>query len=274
MKANFYLSGDKVHDRVIESLFIGCPVEKELRNVQDYEVSDVAIVFGVFKNAVPFSKYRGRVIDEQKRLNQKVIILETGYVHRGNDEEHYYAAGFNGLNGRADFRNKDMPSDRWEKLNIEFKPWNMNDDGIILLCGQVPWDASVQNINMSDWLLDMMHLITQISDREVVFRPHPLAKMPPINGFEYSICPVKEDFKRAFSVITYNSNTAVESVIDGIPSFSFDVGSMAYEVTSHNLNYLNIPFIFDRQQWGNNLAYCQWSLEEMRQGETWNHLFR
>lgn len=120
----------------------------------------------------------------------------------------------------------------------------------------------------------MAHVIQQVTDREIIFRPHPLAKMPPIHGLDYSTCPIKEDLDRAYSVVTFNSNTAVEAVMDGIPSFSFDVGSMAYEVTSHNLNTLETPLVFDRQQWANNLAYAQWTLDEMKKGEAWEHLFR
>lgn len=274
MKANFYLSGDEVHDRVIESLYEGCPVKKELRDVRFYEPSEVAIVFGVYKKAVDFSKFRGKVIEEQKRSGKNVVVLETGYLNRGNGAENHYAAGFNGLNGRADFRNEESPPDRFEKLGIELKPWIKKEDGVVLLCSQVPWDASVQNINMTEWILDMAHLMHQITDKRIVFRPHPLAKMPPLNGMEYSTVPVKEDLKRAFAVVTYNSNTAVEAVMEGIPSFSFDVGSMAYEVTSHNLNTLEKFYTPDRKQWAYNLAYCQWTLDEMRKGETWEHLFR
>lgn len=273
MQVNFYLSGDKTHDYVIQSLYEGCPEDKQLRDVKEYEPSDVAVVFGVYKKAVDFSKYRGKVIEEQKKLKKDTIVLETGYIKRGDGPENYYAAGFNGLNGRADFKNENSPSDRFEKLGIELSPWTLNEHGKILLCGQVPWDASVQNINMADWILDMAHIIQQVTRREISFRPHPLAKLPSIRGLEYSTEPPEEAIRKSFAVVTYNSNTAVESVIEGVPAFSFDPGSMAYEVTSHDISDLRDPYMPDRTQWANNLAYAQWTPDEMRKGETWRHLF-
>jgi len=273
MKTNFYLVHDEVHNRVIRSLYEGCPTDKELLDVTHYTPSDVAVVFGVYKKAVPFSHYRGQVIEEQRRRQRKTIVLETGYINRGNGPEHHYAVGFNGLNGRADFRNQFSPDDRFRKLGIDVKPWTINENGVVLLCGQVPWDASVQDINMPEWILDMAHLIQQITDREIVFRPHPLAPMSPIKGIEYSTAPVMQDLNRAKTVVTFNSNTAVEAVLEGIPSFSFDVGSMAYAVTDHDLNNIENPKMCDRAQWVYDLAYTQWTLDEMRSGETWAHLF-
>jgi hypothetical protein len=90
----------------------------------------------------------------------------------------------------------------------------------------------------------------------------------------YSRQPIEEDFKNAWAVVTFNSNSAVESVIAGIPSFVDDHGSMAFEVSNRNLIYLDDPKTPEREQWAYNLAYCQWTHEEMRSGETWAHLLR
>src|SRR5688500_10535810 len=107
-----YLSGNPVHDRVAKAFYDGCPGEKELAAVTDYKPSDVAVIFGVFKSKVPVSWPRGAVFRQQRSKNLDVIVLETGYINRGDGETHHYAAGFNGLNGRADFKNKGMPDDR------------------------------------------------------------------------------------------------------------------------------------------------------------------
>src|SRR5688572_29117795 len=105
-----YLSGNPVHDRVLRAFAEGCG--GELVEGWQYEPSKVAVVFGVYKSKVPISFPRGEIFQRQRKNNLDVVVLETGYINRGDGENHHYAAGFNGLNGRADFRNRNMPDDR------------------------------------------------------------------------------------------------------------------------------------------------------------------
>ena len=93
MKVDFFLSGNPVHDRVIKSLYEGCPEEKRLIFDWTYEDPDIAVVFGVYKSKVPISFPRGEVIRRQRQRNKDVIVLETGYVNRGDGENHHYACG-------------------------------------------------------------------------------------------------------------------------------------------------------------------------------------
>lgn len=272
MKANFYLTGnDEVHDRTVKALYEGCPVEKELRPVQDYEPSDVAVVFGVFKKAVPFSRFRGYVIEQQKAVG-KTIVLETGYIKRGDDDNSYYAAGFDGLNGRADFRNKDMPSDRWKTLNVELKPWK-SDDGVVLLAGQVPWDASVQHVNYQEWVIATLADIKRHSRRQVIFRKHPKCNWAP-SDVEVSDLSIEADLERTYAVVTFNSNTCVDATLSGVPAFVRDQGAMTWRLGNFSIYELENPKRPDRQKWANDIAYAQWTRDEMRSGQTWNHLFR
>src|SRR5690348_14104181 len=123
MSVRVYLPlNDAVHLRVLKAFYDGCPVKKELVSVEEYRPSDIAVVFGVRKSRVPLSYPRGHVIEEQRRRKLGVIVLETGYLKRGDGPDNYYAAGFGGLNGRANFRNHGMPGDRFKSLEIELKP--------------------------------------------------------------------------------------------------------------------------------------------------------
>lgn len=271
---NLYLSGDPVHDRVLKAFYEGCPVEKQARSITDYEPSDVAVIFGVHKSKVPKSFPRGEIFRQQRAKNLDVIVLETGYINRGDGENHHYAAGFNGLNGRADFRNKGMSDDRVKKLGVRLKPWR-KDGQHILLCGQVPWDASVETCH--DYIGWLHHIVTQLkyhTKREIRFRPHPLVNLAPLNGCTHSTVPIQEDFKNCWAVVTFNSNSSVEAVLEGVPAFTFDVGAMAKDVTSGWLQEIERPYMPAREAWLADLCYSQWTLDEMKSGETWKHLFR
>ena len=274
MRVRAYLSGNPVHDRAIKAFAEGS--KAEVCTFDQYEPSDVAVVFGIYKSRVPISWPRGEIFRQQRQNNKDVVVLETGYINRGDGETHHYAAGFNGLNGRADFRNKGMPSDRAHKLRrhhgLRFLRWR-EEGSHVVLCGQVPWDAAVDCLDYMKWLQDAVEALRATS-RRVVFRPHPKARLNPIPGFDYSTEPLQVDLQNAHCVIACNSNACVEAVIEGIPTISTDQGSMAWEVSSHSIEDLERLEMPDREQWINDLAYSQWTIAEMKSGEAWAHLSR
>jgi hypothetical protein len=230
----------------------------------------VAVVFGIGKKAVKSSVWRGRIIEAQKKAGKQVIVLETGYINRGEGFEHHYAAGFNDMNGKADFRNANSPPDR---VTVEMKKWRVYGDHI-LLCGQVPWDSSVQNTDHRQWLNDVSQRLIQLTDRPIIFRPHPLA---PRFDLPLTISSagktIEQDLENAWAHISYNSNTGVDAVLAGVPTFAFDDYSMVRSIANGDLDYIESPQTPDRQQWLNDISYSQWTMDEMRSGATWNHLY-
>ena len=272
MRVHVYLSGNPVHDRVLDAFAQGCPEDCRLLPVEEYDPSDVAVVFGVYKSQISVSYPRGAVIANQAKLKRPTVVLETGYIFRGDTRENHYAAGLNGLNGRADFRNQNSPPDRWKLLQeqgIYFQPWRYAED--ILLCGQVPWDASVDHTNHVEWINATAAKLTFLTDRRVMFRPHPHAPLPPVPGVDYQTGAIP--WERIHACVTFNSNTAVEAALAGVPVFVDDVGSMALRIANRNLNAIETPAMPSREQWAYDLAYAQWTPQEMAEGKTWSHLF-
>lgn len=273
MKVRVYSTKDSDQENLVLAAFHeGCPEDKVLTTLDDYEPSDVAVVMGVYKKNVPRSFQRGRVIEEQKKRGLTTVILETGYINRGDGPDNHYACGLNGLNGRADFKNANSPADRAQGILLQ--DWKQGQN--IVLCGQVPWDASVDFTDHKAWLEATVRGINLNSDRPVIFRPHPKAKLPPIPGTIYSQRPLQEDLKDAWCCITFNSNSGVESVLAGVPVFAFDPGSMVYSIASKRLDMLHkpvMPSIDCMQQWLNDLCYAQWTPDELAKGLAWAHLF-
>lgn len=273
----FYLSGNPEHDHVVEAMCEGCPVDSVLVRGFDYRPAAIAVVFGVFKRHVPVSIPRGRVFQEQRRRGLDVLVLETGYLFRGSGADDYYAAGFNGLNGRADFRNAGSPADRYEDLvarrGLVVSPWR-SDGRRVLVCGQVPWDASVDHVDFRAWAEATVHELRGLTQREIVFRPHPLHRMAPIPGSTYSNSTLAEDLSDAHAVVTFNSNAGVDAAVAGVPVFAADPGSMALRVANRDLSRIAAPDRPDRTQWLRDLAYAQWTPAEMRRGDAWAHLLR
>jgi len=233
---------------------------------------DLAIVFGIGKKYVKASWQRGAIIETQQMAGKNVLILEKGFIKRDT----HYMVGLNGLNNRANFNLKSrvMPSDRFEKLNVDLKPWRTEGEHVLLI-GQVPWDASVQHTDHIAWLTNTAAWINSQTSRTVIFRPHPLAAKatPSIFGTQRSNRSLESDLRKAHAVVTFNSNTGVDALLEGIPAYADDEGSMIYSVCNRlKNNAIDCPSLYNRETWAYNLAYTQWNYEEMRSGEAWAHI--
>ena len=64
---------------------------------------------------------------------------------------------------------------------------------------------------------------------------------------------------------------ATEAVMNGVPVF-VGPSSLAYDVGNEDLNTIGMPKRPDRTQWLNDIAYTEWTLEEIAQGKPLNRL--
>lgn len=290
-KINIYVrkKQDKLIKKVIVAAIEGLEYlneDFEIRYENEYKPSEIAILYGLHKNINATGRKRKAIYDGQKYHNKKTMVFERGYFKR----EEYHSVGWNWINGKADFKNKNCPSDRFDRLNLDIKDWGPKGDNIIF-CGQVPWDSAVQHINKNgkgrtkksvqgymEWLSKTARVIRDFSDKPIIFRPHPLFKhkewykeyLP--EYVSWSDNDMMTDLQSAHACVVFNSNSAVDAIIQGIPIFVMDQGSVAYSVANKSLKKINKPKNYDITQWANNLAYAQWNLEEIKRGEFWKHL--
>jgi hypothetical protein len=198
-----------------------------------------------------------------------------GYVKRGAGG--YYSIGWNGINGNADFRNAGMPAGRWRDLGIDLKPWRSpGENQYVVVCGQVPWDVSVQDSAHVDWCRQTVEWFIE-RDIRVWFRPHPYVVNRGIDyGIDAALISRRDldvDLMNASAFITFNSNAGVDAIIAGVPAVAVDRGSMVYGLAAKRFSDVHREYP-EREQWAYDLAYCQWTTEEMRAGLPWAHLTR
>lgn len=270
---------------VLEDFAAGVP-NATLYDDRAYVECDVMVIFGLPKRS--FAKSHAKA--ELLRLHSgAVVVIERGFVHRGSavigDEEYgdrsgvCWSVGLGGINGRADFRNADVPGGRWAALGVELQPWTKRDRGYALIVGQVPWDTSVQDLDHLGWLHAQVDA-ARAAGLVPIFRPHPVALR---KGVDHGVrCttvgrePLEVDLKDARVVVTQNSNVGVDAAIAGVPVVATDETSMAWAVSARSIEEAVAEDYQPpgRERWAAELAYAQWTRDEMRAGLPWRHLFR
>ena len=199
----------------------------------------------------------------------------------------------------GNYNNKNCPPDRWLQIqkeqNIEIKPWRTEGDYILVIL-QRPGDSSLKNLikkyeTYDNFLTTTINNIRANTNKPIRIRLHPLRHdrqmdildrlhldniqissnnegATVLNGGE----SLYKDFEGAHAVVGFNSNALTESICEGIPTFSMCPSSMAWECSNKDLRNLDNPQTYDRQQWLNNLGYCQWREDECVDGLPWQHL--
>ena len=126
-------------------------------------------------------------------------------------------------------------------------------------------------------MFDAIDQIRKYTDREVIVRPHPRCR---VDGMQYEFKnvriqqPVKypdsyDDYdfivEDAYAIVNWSSNPATQAVIGGVPVFT-GPSSLAYEVGNPDYSTIENPLKPDRTQWLNDIAYTEWTVEEISKG--------
>lgn len=204
-----------------------------------------------------------------RKRGHEVLVMERGYL---GDRFAWTSLGWNGLNGHASFPEVEASPNRFDSV-ASLKPWKRGGDYVLIL-GQVPNDASLQGRNMMPLYADWAMKAANSYEAPVHFRMHPKAlekgHRQLVPGTVASSGSLDEALDRALVAICWNSNSAVDAVLAGVPTVTLDKGSMAWDVTAHRIGDLHRPA---RETWAHRLAHRQWSLDEIRSGVALAPLF-
>lgn len=215
---------------------------------------------------VAFWSWRPHVYHNGKNM----IVFERGYI---GDRFSFSSIATNGLNGFGEFHSIINDGGQrfdyyWEDL---YKDWNNNGEQILII-GQTPGDESLRGVDLNPWYNKIAQKLSKIyPDKKIKFRPHPnclkrVIKENVICTYQDNTKTLEEDFENSFLVVTYNSTTAVNSLLYGKPTYVEDKGSMCYSIANNDLQKLTLDEPKNRKNFFNALAYCQWSLEEIKEG--------
>lgn len=254
---------------------------------KEYKECDVAVIFGSWKDRNnPWHVVKNNVVKNAKNF----IVFETPLIGRGKVEDimqdDWYRVGLNGfLANTGKFNNHNKPSDRWEKiqkeLGVSLKPWKRSGDYIVLAL-QIPGDASLQGTDISFWARRRLLSIRCQTEMPIILRTPQLKRPYDLKsitkgvrdvtvqeGTKENLVPTLDD---AYCTVTYTSGMGVDSVMNGTPTIAYNPGNFAYDISTRFIDSINSIAYPDREQWINNLSYCQWNISEIQEGLPWEHL--
>ncbi len=271
--------GAKNSRPVFDNFASGCRISGHDVVYNDHDC-DVSVIWSILWN--------GRMAPNKdvweicQKQNKPIIVLEVGGIKRGTT----WKVGINGINREANFGPKEHGPERANLFNLKLQPWRTSGRDIII-CGQHNKSHQWRDMpRMEDWVLATIETIRHHTARPIIVRSHPRNKLTLDKSALTDFINVTHEvpqqipntyddfdfnFHNAWAVVNWSSNPATQAVIGGVPIF-IGPESLAWDVGNHSLETINNPTMPDRQQWLNDLAYTEWTIEEISQGLPHKHL--
>ena len=288
MLINFFLKSTPLHNQRQMLIDFADKVGGNCVKSEDYQECDIAVIFGSWKKE-PKKKWKlmlqhhftkNSIVKNHK--GKPLIVIETPLLGRTITDNHeYHRVGLNHfMRGLGDFKNENSPSDRFEKLGLEIKPWRKKGNHILIV-GQNMFDASLFGIDFELWVKNTIQHLRRYTDRTILFRDHPENKdqmknlIEKYNWWNVSYSnegTINDDLKNAHCTVAYTSGSSIDSILAGVPVIPCNECNFVWSISSHQLSEIENPKLGEREQLLYDLAYAQWSVEEIKQGKPWHHL--
>lgn len=155
-------------------------------------------------------------------------------------------------------RIRDVPDDRWKRLNTEVKPWQKNGRHIVIAA---PTATYSKLHGCENWIAETVTALAKVTDRQLVIR----------DKEQYKRRPIQKDLEGAHCLVTHGSNAGNEAVILGCPVF-VDKSCAAALVGKTDIREIEKPVYPDRQPWLNTIGYSQWTESEILDGTMWRQI--
>jgi hypothetical protein len=216
----------------------------------------------------------GEVYKRCEAANKDFYYMDHGYFGNAHDAPHWLRIT---KNGHTQTTLKNVPTDRYEKhFKRELKPWNKTGKDILFL---PPTIATSNFFNATNWIADTLKTLSNTTDRYVDIREKPYN--PNISVDQYGATvkvdrPTEHkgpiDWSQYHAVITFNSNTMIEALHNGVPVFCGTQASAALPISETDFTKIETPKYGDRMALFASLAYSNFTMAEMADGTAWKIL--
>lgn len=269
--AAYILKGNGLAQKVVPLLVDGAKTAGDTVDVfYDYDYSpghmynyDTAMLWG-------FVTTCQNIMKGYREAGKVAVYLDLAYWKR----DRHYKVSVNDRHPTAYFQKVAHGDLRRKRFGLEPKMYNSGQSAI-LLAGMSEKAAWVIGEAMGAWEQKTIAALRQHTGRQIIYRPK-RHDAPALAGTEFCnprITPLESVLEKSFAVVTHHSNVAVDGLIAGVPAFVEEGAAAPMALT--DFSKIETPYFpngHDREQWLNDLAYCQWSVDELKSGTCWAHL--
>ena len=199
----------------------------------------------------------GEVYKWCEKDNRDFYFMDHGYFTNAHDRPHWLRIT---KNKHCQNILQQKPTDRYEKhFKQDIKPWGKGKKILVL----PPTNAIANFFNATDWLSNTLKTLKENTDREIDVREKP---------YNPTVHKGNIDWQDYHATVTYNSNTMVASLTNGVPVFCDSENSAAAPISETDFTKIETPRYGDRIALFSSLAYNNWTLQEMANGTAWRML--
>lgn len=287
MKVVFYASDKPRELMIAAAIALGVKYHKdefEIRRTADYGEdrkfegptpdTDVAITFGV-------KGMSRQIISDHLAVKKHAVYLDKGYTRHKGEGGHtlYTRLSIDSSSPLKYMQRIKRDGRRFDRLDIEIRERkDTTRDGHVLFCGSSQKYHEFNALgDAHDYAEKVLFKLRKATVRQLVYRPKPSwTDARPINGamFSNGSQDIKDAFRGCHLVVTHGSSVAMLALLHGIPIMVFG-DTMMSPVAENDITKVEQPYWPDqkqRVQWAYDMAYCQWTLNEMRSGESWQYV--
>lgn len=175
------------------------------------------------------------------------------------DKGYYWRASRNSIHYK---HTMDYPSDRFEQWNVT--PREYGTGSKILICpSSETMTRYTTGMDVKMWVQMITMGLQKYTDRYIEVRYKP--RNAKTSGPAAALIPFEEQAQNTHCVVTCISLAAIDAQMLGIPTICHP-SSFAADISSTRLDEIENPQRVDRQQWFSNLAYSQFTHDEIENG--------
>lgn len=207
-----------------------------------------------------------KIIWECEKIKRDYYYIDSGYF--GNTKTKlYHRITKNSLQWQGELDGR-CPDDRWRRINQTILPRSPGSK--VLICPPSAKAMMFWNLDLDDWIKNVVVEIKKHTDREIVIRNKP-SRRDRTSGIDSLENALADD---VHCLVTFNSIAAVEALLLGKPVFTLGPNA-ALPMANVDLSMIDdpwMPSVDEVRVLCVNLAYNQFTNNELRDGTAWRML--
>jgi hypothetical protein len=241
----------------------------ELRSSLSYRgrpEHDVAVFYGLAAGL-------DRIFRDYRESGRRAVYCDLGYWGRRKRTrfDGYHKLAVNSRHPTEYFQARPHGPERFAEHHVTVRPWRTSGEHI-LLAGMSAKAAAAEGLMPHVWERETIAYLRELTRRPIVYRPKPnWAEAKPLAGSTFDReTPLADALTGCHAVVTHHSNVAVDALLAGVPCVC--LGGVASLLSGKIEQIEDLPTPPGREQWAADLAWTQYSVDEMQSGAALQYL--